>query len=66
VAGLADWWNGVELWVTSLSFPFQFALVMAVLLPLCVVLAWLIDRIVDYLSAWFGPSNEDEPPLSAK
>jgi hypothetical protein len=66
VAGLADWWNGVELWVAGLSFPFQFALVMAVLLPLCVVLAWLIDRMVDYLSAWFGPSNEDEPPLNTR
>ena len=51
--GLGDWWNKVELWVVlGLPFPFQFALVMAVLLPLCVVLAWLIDRAVDYASAW--------------
>jgi hypothetical protein len=63
--GLGDWWNQVELWVVlGLPFPFQFALVMAVLLPLCVVLAWLIDRAVDYASAWFGPSHEDEPPVT--
>lgn len=63
--GLADWWNAVELWILGLSFGFQFALVMAVLLPLCVMVAWLIDRIVDYTSAWFGPSNDDEPPLGS-
>jgi hypothetical protein len=62
---LSDWWNAVELWLLGLSFPFQFALVMAVLLPLCLVIAWLIDRIVDNASAWFGPSDADEPPLSS-
>jgi len=35
--GLANWWDGVELWVLGLPFGFQFALVMAVLLPLCVI-----------------------------
>jgi hypothetical protein len=63
---LADWWNGVELWVLGLPFPFQFAVVMAVLLPVCVMIAWLIDRIVDYASERFGPSNEDEPPLGVR
>ena len=64
--GLVDWWNGVELWMLGLPFPFQFAIVIAVLLPLCVLVAWLIDRIVDYTSAWFGPSKEDEPPVGAR
>ncbi|HEV2782225.1 MAG TPA: hypothetical protein VGX25_22770 [Actinophytocola sp.] len=64
--GLADWWNGVELWVLGLPFPFQFAVVMAVLLPVCGLVAWLIDRIVDYASARFGPSSEDEPPLGSR
>lgn len=49
---LGDWWNGVELWLTQLWFPFQFALVMAILLPLCLGMAWLIDRLVDRLAAW--------------
>lgn len=62
---LADWWNGVELWVLGLSFPLQFAIVMAVLLPVCLIVAWLIDRIVDYASASIGPSEEDEPPVGA-
>lgn len=53
---VSDWWNGVELWIAGLAFPFQFVLVMAVLLPLCLVVAWLIDRTVDHASAWFGPT----------
>lgn len=63
--GLSDWWNDVELWVAQLPFHFQFPLVMAILLPLCVVLAWLIDRVVDYTSARFGTSR-DERPLGSR
>ncbi|WP_018683155.1 hypothetical protein [Actinokineospora enzanensis] len=63
--GLSDWWNDVELWLIQLSFPLQFALVMAILLPLCVVVAWLIDRVVDYASARVGKSR-DETPLGAR
>ncbi|SDH90587.1 hypothetical protein SAMN05192558_103378 [Actinokineospora alba] len=63
--GLSDWWNDVELWVIQLPFAAQFALVMAVLLPLCVVVAWAIDRVVDYASARFGTSR-DERPLGSR
>jgi hypothetical protein len=54
---LSDWWNAVELWILALPFPFQFALVMSVLVPVCLVVAWAIDRLVDRASAWFGPSD---------
>ncbi|HEY0641713.1 MAG TPA: hypothetical protein VGD67_29140 [Pseudonocardiaceae bacterium] len=47
---LADWWDGVELWVTQLWFPFQVALVIVVLLPLCWGVARLIDEAVDRLA----------------
>jgi hypothetical protein len=63
---LSDWWNGVELWIAGLPFPFQFALVIVVLIPICLVVAWLIDRIVDHASAFFGPAEHPEPPLGAK
>jgi hypothetical protein len=63
---LSDWWNGVELWIAGLPFPFQFALVIVVLVPLCLVVAWLIDRIVDHASAFFGPAEHPEPPLGVK
>lgn len=62
---LSDWWNGVELWISGLPFPFQFALVIVVLAPVCLVVAWLIDRIVDHLSAWFGPADAGERPLGS-
>ncbi|HEV3359595.1 MAG TPA: hypothetical protein VG247_22535 [Pseudonocardiaceae bacterium] len=42
---LANWWDGVELWLTQLPFVFEFAIVIAVLGPLCVVLAILLDRL---------------------
>jgi hypothetical protein len=60
---LSDWWNGVELWVAGLAFPFQFALVMAVLAPVCMVVAYLIDRVVDHASALFGPSRTEDRPI---
>ncbi|HEY7592591.1 MAG TPA: hypothetical protein VH969_05500 [Actinophytocola sp.] len=63
---LSDWWNGVELWVAGLPFPFQFALVVVVLVPLCLVVAWLIDRVVDHASAFFGPARHPEPPLDVQ
>jgi hypothetical protein len=63
---MVEWWNGVELWVTGLAFPLQFALVMVVLGPLFLVLAWAIDRVVDHASAWFGPAPGDEAPLGGE
>jgi hypothetical protein len=42
---LANWWDGVELWLTQLPFPFEFAIVIVVLGPLCVALAVLLDRL---------------------
>ncbi|MBB5957774.1 hypothetical protein FHS29_004369 [Saccharothrix tamanrassetensis] len=56
---IAQWWDGVELWLAQLPFPFQFALVMGVLLPLCLGAARLIDRLVDNVSSRFNPA----PPL---
>nr|WP_083751918.1 hypothetical protein [Saccharothrix sp. ALI-22-I] len=50
-----QWWDGVELWLAQLAFPFQFALLMCVLLPLCLGVARLIDRVVDNASTRFNP-----------
>ena len=47
---LANWWDGVDLWLSQLAFPFQFAIVIAVLAPLCWGIAWLMDRVVDLVS----------------
>ena len=42
---LANWWDGVELWLTQLPFPFEFAIVIVVVGPLCVALAIALDRL---------------------
>ncbi|MFF5991561.1 hypothetical protein [Prauserella flavalba] len=48
--GVARWWDSLELWLAQQWFPVQFVLVMAVLIPLCVGLAWLIHRVVDVVA----------------
>jgi hypothetical protein len=47
VQWLVDWWDGFELWITQLWFPFQVALIIITLLPLCWATARLIDNAVD-------------------
>jgi hypothetical protein len=63
---MAVWWNGVELWVAGLAFPLQFALVAVFLGPLCVGVAWVIDRTVDHASTWFRPSARVEAPIGGE
>ena len=48
---LSAWWDAVELWVVELWFPLQFLVVMAVVVPVCLVVAWGVDRGVARLSA---------------
>ena len=63
---MADWWNGVELWVAGLAFPLQFALVVVFIGPLCVGVAWVIDRTVDHASSWFGSAPTEEAPIGGE
>lgn len=58
--GLADWWDGVELWLAQAWFPVQFVLVMVVLVPLCLLAAWAIDKLVGRFARWFGPARDDD------
>ncbi|NUT95427.1 MAG: hypothetical protein HOY78_25700 [Saccharothrix sp.] len=58
---IAQWWDGVELWLAQLPFPFQFALVMAVLLPAALGVARLIDRVVDQAAGRFNPVPKVPP-----
>ncbi|MBP2474115.1 hypothetical protein JOF53_002987 [Crossiella equi] len=61
---LVDSWDALGLWLAQLWFPFQFLLVMAVLLPLCWGVAWLIDRGVDQVSAGLSKVRERNGDLS--
>lgn len=60
---LTEWWDDVELWVAQLWFPFQVTLVLGVLVPVCWVAAWLLDRGVDQVSAVVTRVRDAEPPL---
>jgi membrane protein implicated in regulation of membrane protease activity len=62
---LANWWDAIALWLSDLAFPFQFALVIAVLAPLCVVVAWAIDRAVDVVTARLTRSK-DQPSVRVR
>ncbi len=48
---IADWWDAIELWLTSLAFPVQVVMAALVVLPLCWVTAALVDRAVERVTA---------------
>lgn len=54
---LSDWWDGVELWVVQLWFPLQFVVVMLAVVPVCLGVAWLVDRAVDRVAARVRPTR---------
>jgi hypothetical protein len=56
---LANWWDGVDLWLSQLAFPFQFAIVIVVLAPVCFGIAVLVDRVVDLVRARLPHGGED-------
>lgn len=60
--GLANWWDGVELWLAQAWFPVQFVLVMVVVVPLCLLAAWAIDKLVGRCGRWLGTTRDDERP----
>ena len=46
--------DAIESWVAGQSYWIQVALLLAVLGPLCYLLAGLIDRVVEAVFAWHG------------
>jgi hypothetical protein len=57
---LANWWDGVDLWLSQLAFPFQFVVVVVVLAPVCLGVAVLVDRVVDLIGR-ATTDRRDEP-----
>ena len=53
---LWQWWDGVELWLVQLPVAVQFPIVMVVVLPLCLGVARLVDRVAD-----LGAKNPASP-----
>ncbi|MEQ0560895.1 hypothetical protein ABJI51_17550 [Amycolatopsis sp. NEAU-NG30] len=60
--GLADWWDGVELWLAQAWFPVQFVLVMVVVVPLCLAAAWVLDKLVGLFARRLTPGSDDDRP----
>lgn len=60
---LVEWWDGAELWLVRLPYPLLVTLVLAVLVPLCWALAWVIDRGIDELGARMTRFGDAEPPV---
>ncbi|WP_430333176.1 hypothetical protein [Rhodococcus sp. ACT016] len=50
----ASWWDGAELWVAGLPFIPQVVLVLAVMIPACFGIAWLLDRVLSAVFAAVG------------
>jgi hypothetical protein len=63
---LWQWWDGVELWLVQLPVAVQFPIVMVVVLPLCLGVARLVDRVADLgaknpASLVAEPESDQEP-----
>ncbi len=61
---LWQWWDGVELWLVQLPVAVQFPIVMVVVLPLCLGVARLVDRVADLGAknpASLAPESDPEP-----
>ncbi|KSZ59377.1 membrane protein [Rhodococcus pyridinivorans KG-16] len=56
---VASWWDGFELWLAGLSFVPQVALVLAVLVPACFGVAWLLDRAMAGVFGLLGRGETD-------
>ncbi|MCE3552216.1 hypothetical protein LWC33_12190 [Pseudonocardia sp. RS11V-5] len=54
---IADWWDALELWLTQLAFPVQVGLAIVVVLPLCWVVAGLLDRAAGVVTAALARRN---------
>ncbi|MEO9327454.1 hypothetical protein [Gordonia aurantiaca] len=42
-----DWWDGVEEWLTGLSFVPQLLVTVAVVIPVAILIAYVLNLLVD-------------------
>ncbi|AOS65082.1 hypothetical protein [Actinoalloteichus hymeniacidonis] len=54
LASVTGWWDGVELWLVQSPFVLQFVMTLVILAPLCWLAAYVIDRGVDQVFAFFA------------
>lgn len=68
---IARWWDSVELWITGLPFIPQVALVLVTVVPLCFLVAAVLDRLMGralelVAARRSGPADPTESPHAAK
>ncbi|KHJ72637.1 MULTISPECIES: hypothetical protein [Rhodococcus] len=63
---VASWWDGFELWLAGLSFVPQVTLVLAVLVPACSGVAWLLDRAMAGVFGLLGRGETDSPATTTE
>ncbi|MGZ8176362.1 hypothetical protein ACXVUM_00405 [Williamsia sp. SKLECPSW1] len=56
--GIRTWWDGVEAWLTGLSFLPQLLVTLAVLIPAAIVAALLINLLVSLVLDVVGRRGE--------
>jgi hypothetical protein len=47
-----EWWDGVELWLVQLPYPFAVTVVLVVLVPLSWGVASVFERGIEAFDAW--------------
>ncbi|MFJ4650677.1 hypothetical protein ACIP5Y_05280 [Nocardia sp. NPDC088792] len=64
---IAGWWDGVELWVAGLPFVPQFAVVLSAMVPVCLIIAFALDRTLRFTLRALGRDRvaAQEAPASA-
>jgi hypothetical protein len=60
---LVEWWDGVELWLVQLPYPLLVTLVLVVLVPVCWILARMIDRGTDRIAGTLSGVRDADLPL---
>lgn len=58
---MTRWWDGVEEWLTSLSFVPQILVCAAVVVPLAIALSYLMNLLVDGLFRLFERRDTTDP-----
>lgn len=53
--------DSVESWIAGQSYWVQVVVLLAVLGPLCYLLAGVIDRVVEAVLAWHSRSDQESP-----
>lgn len=62
---LANWWDGAELWIAGLPFIPQVILVLAVMIPVCFGIAWVLDRTLSAVFSAVGRAEPVDPDLGS-